>query len=304
VREALRQFAEEKANDKNPAQVKEFQEDLKKIVDTANDPNRPRVPARESEPGEIDLGAFEEESVGKFAEQAMKRAEETKLGDWLRDSPSWNRAFRDLRQSMNEPGKPNWQGNILKEKLGGKTWELGEGAFERLQDLPRPKLDAVKDSIPKLQNLPTPNLGVPAMSDWSGPALPTLSTGAVWLLLALLFLLSAWQALRWRRRAAQAAPERATLGPWPVQPEAVGTRRELIQAFDYLALWTLGLSAQSWNHQAVARRWGEQAPLHLESARSLASLYEQARYTDGVEELTGEERDLARRTLLQLKEAL
>ena len=68
-------------------------------------------------------------------------------------------------------------------------------------------------------------------------------------------------------------------GAWPA------TRAELVQAFDYLALWTLGLAVKSWNHRAVAARWREKSAVCAATAAALASLYEQARYTDGAETL-------------------
>jgi hypothetical protein len=100
------------------------------------------------------------------------------------------------------------------------------------------------------------------------------------------------------------ASERPNLGPWPVRPEAVSTRAELIAAFDYLALWTLGLAAKSWNHQAVARRWCDAAPACAASAQHLAELYEEARYTIGAEELPEALRERARQSLVRLAEAI
>ena len=67
---------------------------------------------------------------------------------------------------------------------------------------------------------------------------------------------------------------------------------------------TLGLAVQCWNHHAVAQQWHTQAPACGASAHALASLYEQARYTEGVETLTAAEREQARRSLVQLAEAL
>ena len=89
-----------------------------------------------------------------------------------------------------------------------------------------------------------------------------------------------------------------------MQPEQVTTRTELVQAFDYLALLTLGVEVKSWNHQAVARRWCEKLPACAPLAQALASLYEQARYTDGVEALPPPQRDQARQSLLRLAEGL
>jgi hypothetical protein len=88
-----------------------------------------------------------------------------------------------------------------------------------------------------------------------------------------------------------------------VRPEAVASRADLIRAFDYLALITLGLGVTSWNHHAVAQAWSTQSPAVAATAHALARLYEQARYTGGAEALTESERALACRSLLHIAEA-
>jgi hypothetical protein len=120
----------------------------------------------------------------------------------------------------------------------------------------------------------------------------------------LVCLLLGWRLLRWGKRSAPTTDARPDLGPWPIRPEAVATRADLVRAFDYLALWTLGLAVASWNHHAVARRWREKSPGCAQTAQALALLYEQARYTAGADALSESERALARRSLLQIAEAL
>ena len=46
-------------------------------------------------------------------------------------------------------------------------------------------------------------------------------------------------------------------GPWPVRPEAVRTRDELVRAFEYLALLLLGPAARSRNHREIAAGLGD-----------------------------------------------
>ena len=41
-------------------------------------------------------------------------------------------------------------------------------------------------------------------------------------------------------------------GPWPVRPNALASAAELIRAFEYLSLLTLGPAARHWNHRAIA----------------------------------------------------
>ena len=304
LRAALKEWIKKNPPGKQPDDAKHFHAELKKILDAT--PKKPIA----SEPIEmpkvnIEPAESKADPLAKVTERAMKRAENTSFGDWLKESPAWNRAFEDLRTSINDPNAArfklgDWQDNI---KLpDGVMDNLGAGTLDRLRQLPTPEFKDWTPSLPEVSNLPAPALSAPSLP--SGPSLPAIGKSGTWVLLAVICLLIVWQLLRWTKRAAVQADARAALGPWPVRPEAVTTRAELVQAFDYLALLTLGLGVQSWNHHAVARQWRAQAPATTETALALASLYEQARYTDGVEALTDGQRDLARRSLVQLAEAL
>ena len=68
------------------------------------------------------------------------------------------------------------------------------------------------------------------------------------------------------------------LGPWPVRPEAVHTRDELVRAFEYLALLLLGPAARSRNHREIAAGLGRGRRDPRAPPTALAGLYEQARY--------------------------
>ncbi len=304
LQQALKDWVKQNAGAKEPEKVKELKQ-LQEILDESKrKPIELEPNGAPNGPPALEPDKLEGETIGKLTERAMKRAEDTRLGDWLRDSPAWNRAFSDLRSQANAPEASDGKPNFWQEKLRafeGDTWKLGEGSMERLKELSGPNLGRLKGALPR--SVPTPNLTVPGMPDFAGPSLPSVSAGMMWVLLLALFMLAGWLMLRWRKRRAETASLLARLGPWPVRPETVSTRAELVRAFDYLALLTLGLAVQSWNHQAIARRWRDRAPSCAESARTLALLYEQARYTEGAEELTDIQRDLARRSLLQLKEA-
>jgi hypothetical protein len=241
------------------------------------------------------------ETISKAIQDEMKQVENSPLGDWLKNSPAWQQAFRDLRNSMENPQASKWKLSKLLTP-DGKAWKLGEAAVERIKNMPRPDLERwnPKLSLPGLGSIPTPNLGPPALPTFSRPP---LSAGAAWLLLAALCLLAGWQMMRWSQRSAVGFDSRVRLGPWPVRPDDVATRTDLVQAFDYLAILTLGFDAKSWNHQAIARRWCANSPANAPTANALARLYEQARYTDGPSELTQPQRDQARQALLQLAEA-
>jgi hypothetical protein len=308
LREALRDWIKQNPADKQPANVQKFQQDLKSFLDQ----DKPKVdpPVWKKVPGptlKVKPATPKTDLLAKTTERVMKHAENSKLGGLLRDSPAWKRGFADLRTSMNNPDLSRLKLGDWQDKLrlpAGKLWRLGEGTLEGIQKLPRPNLLPFTPSLPAIRNIPMPNITAPGMPALSGPSLPSFSAWAIWILLLLLFLLAGWQMLRWGRRSAARVEEYAQVGPWPVRPEAVSTRAELVLAFDYLALLTLGVGVQSWNHHAVARRWREKSPECGQTGDALALLYEQARYTEGVEALTQSQRDQARASLLQLAEAL
>jgi hypothetical protein len=90
------------------------------------------------------------------------------------------------------------------------------------------------------------------------------------------------------------------LGPWPVAPGAVGTRQDLVRAFEHLSLLKLGPAAQSRNHLELAGELGEADTEHRRAARRLAALYEKARYTPANEALSADALASARRELCYL----
>jgi hypothetical protein len=96
------------------------------------------------------------------------------------------------------------------------------------------------------------------------------------------------------------------LGPWPVRPEAVRTRADLVRAFEYLALLLLGPAARSWNHRDIAVALGNQGgrvATRRDAAERLAALYEHARYAPPDDVLTDAELAWARRDLSILARA-
>jgi hypothetical protein len=110
-----------------------------------------------------------------------------------------------------------------------------------------------------------------------------------------------WKILGGYSAASRRASRRSwSLGPWPVSPDAVGTRQEVIQAFEYLSLLRLGPAAQSRNHVLLAVELGEPAPEHQDAAQRLATIYEKARYTPADETLSDTALASARRELCYL----
>lgn len=302
VQKSLQDWIKKKPADAKQPEMKKLQTELKTIVEDARP--QPRIPVGAPGPAPLEPIPPREDPLAKLTERALKQTEQGKLGEWLRASPAWKRAFDDLRGTMNDPKAPRWkiegwQANLLDPD--GGAWKLGAKSLEHLRNLPKPDLEHFNWNLsaPAVGEIPTPNLGAPG-----GPAGASLGKTAIWILFSVLCLLIGWQLLRLGKRKTPTPQARPDLGPWPVRPETVATRADLVRAFDYLALWTLGLTVASWNHHAVAGLWREKAPVCAETAQALAQLYEQARYTAGADILSEGERALARRSLLQIAEAL
>ena len=306
LQKALREWLKQNPPGKQPAYVKKLHEELQKIANQTPpkvDPLTQPDPKNGAPPQPIKP---KEDLLAKATERAMEQA---KTNKWLRDSPALKQAFKDLKTLMDQPQAPDWASGEWISKLlstDAKAWQAAEDLLGRLREMPRPNLDALNldRALPVIGELPAPNIVVPEVPDGADSAPQSLRTVATWVLFALLCLVVGWKMLRWSKQSGAPTNAVTNIGDWPVRPEAVSTRTELVQAFDYLALLTLGLTVQSWNHHAVARRWRDEAPSCAATAQALAVLYEQARYTDGADALPDAERERARRSLLQLMEGL
>lgn len=305
LQQSLREWIKVNQPDAQPQDVKKLQQDLKQLLDEAP----PEGPPAIDSPTAVEPIKPKTDSFAKFAENAMKNMEYSQLGEWLRKSPAWTRAFEDMHGAFGErPEQPGFieglQGKLVPD---GDTWQFAENALERLRETPRFRFDRLGRglTVPGIGHIPLPDLGAPGASDLHGPSFSSIGQAAIWILAAMIALLILARFVRWpKRKKAVVEFQRPDLGPWPVRPETVSTRAELVKAFDYLALWTLGLRVQSWNHHAVASLWCEQTPTCADDASALANLYEQARYTDGVEPLSDKDRDVARQSLAKLAEAV
>jgi hypothetical protein len=130
-------------------------------------------------------------------------------------------------------------------------------------------------------------------------------SAVLWLLGLALVGYAVWRGLAgYRMQTADVLPPGAGLGPWPVAPDAVSSREELIRAFEYLALLCLGPVARHLHHLDLASGLGgQQSPepeRRRQAADHLARLYEQARYAPGDEPLPEAELTAARRDLCYL----
>jgi hypothetical protein len=117
----------------------------------------------------------------------------------------------------------------------------------------------------------------------AGPSAPSGNGGveALAVTVAVIALAAlAWQLYEQRRRV-RGLGDDLLPAEWPVEPAAVATPMDLIQAFEYLAVLRVGPEARTRNHLAIALRLGEAAGAddsRRAAARELAGLYERARY--------------------------
>jgi hypothetical protein len=303
LRKSLLDWIDHNQPEKQPGDIGKLQEELKHILGEAAEASS--MPSNKK----IEPIPPKEDPLSNLTERAMQQAENSQFAEWLKDSPAWKRAFEDLRGSTRSREELNklpadWQNKLFGQD--GAAWRFMEGSLDKLRDAPRPRLDRLgRDmSIPGLGRIPIPEIGPPGAGGMSSPSFSAVGTAATWILAAIIVGLILARLVRWPRRTKTAALVRPDLGPWPIRPEVVTTRAELVQAFDYLALWTLGLRVKSWNHHAVAALWREQASACAVAANELERIYEAARYTDAAELMPAKERDRARQSLAQIAEAL
>jgi hypothetical protein len=234
----------------------------------------------------------------EWAKDFLERLDETRAGELLRESPAWREALQNMENWVKAPdGKFDWLGRVPENwrMPDGWTQRLGDwsGKFPRLPELPPIRLKAPELGGFNLNLGGGPRLGAPSFGG------ANISDNLFWALALILLALMAWFFYYKLGRAPAGAPSRAVRGPWPVDPAAVTTRTQLVQAFEYLALLLLGDEVRSWNHVAVAKKLSAEASRHP-AAGELAKLYELARYTPGDDLLPADAQAMARRHLLAL----
>jgi hypothetical protein len=260
-------------------------------------------PPPPSAPAPIEPAPLPPEKEDRFRDWlkgAMDQAQHSKTGDSLRESPAWQQAFDDLQLSLKQA--PADRGPSGLDKLTGGL--ISPDKLRLPESNPLESLGKFKPPHLPQWNWHMPSMARPTLPPVSAPAIPSASafgTLAAWLLGAAIMAVLLWQVSRWRKFAQRGVRSGTQpLGPWPVDPQRVSSRAELVQAFDYLALSSLGARARTWNHNAVARSFTEQDAAHAEAAGQLAALYEQARYIDDGDGLADTDRDQARRLLTKL----
>jgi hypothetical protein len=253
----------------------------------------------------------------------LKTAEHFKeLDPSLRDSPALHRALRELSRKI-EGSDERWkaldrQANAFADKWASLShalpldhlWpEKGLAWTQKLmpRSLPSWKLPEFRPPSGRGAQLTLPHGGMPALGEANG-------WGALWMLAVFASLgLILWKF--WTRSAGDGGggAEGWQLGPWPVPPNAVRTRAELIRAFEYLSVLRLGPAARHWHHWAIASALGRFSPNTPPSSRrgeafaelrrsaeQLALLYERARYAPPDEPLPEAVMATARRDLCVL----
>lgn len=214
-----------------------------------------------------------------------------RLGEKLSQTPlAESSALRRMVLNMERVGPAGTDSDSdwarRRDALTGRLSALGD----RLAETRWPRLNGRIGRDLRMPRLASPSVGMPSVSvpesdDVGNAVLVVVGLGLFGLLLAVV------ARARGRMRVLQA--ERARLGPWPVRPEAVATREELVRAFDYLALLLLGPAAKAWNHRDVAVHLGRSPDRRLAADR-LAGLYERARYAPPEEPLPEPELAAAR----------
>ncbi len=136
-----------------------------------------------------------------------------------------------------------------------------------------------------------------------GPSSGTEVGGQViaWVVAGVAFAIIGWTLLGKQGAGGPAGESAAALGPWPVEPEAVANREDVVRAFEYLAVLRLGPAGRMCNHLDVAARLagGVDDP-RRNAAGELARLYERSRYAPDAAPLGESDLAAARRDLTLL----
>jgi len=252
-------------------------------------------------PGEPNKLPKPPDLLDRWIRDLAQQAQNTPLGDWLSDSPAFNKGIGDLKALVNLENTSQWGWGLdnlpdhlrLADKL---DWRLSEGFWSRLPDVSLPDLPRV--------NLPEVHLGewfLPSVSlpNVDAPAGVKIGETLLWAVVIVIGLVLFWQIVSKHQFQWPNQTSTKTLGSWPVDPAHVATRSQLIEAFDYLALLKLGQKARSWNHRAIARQLVA-ATSNTSAVEELTGLYEQARYTIGPDPLSPSDQSAARRHLCLL----
>jgi hypothetical protein len=226
------------------------------------------------------------------------------LGKSVNDSPALREMVRDLsRYTLDAANLPSGQG--IDARLAG----LGDSLDRNTSWLDKGWSWVRGIELPGAPNVRLPSVnvagGVPSMRV-PNASVPHASAGSVgkvllWLVVLALLGVVLWKLLRARLAfLGGKSEEEWKLGPWPVRPQAMTTREDLVRAFEYLSLLLLGRQARVWNHIDIAGRLGGNEAVKQAAAMTLAGVYEKARYAPADEPLGADALAAARRDLCLL----
>jgi hypothetical protein len=289
--EAIRRFAEwlERGghNLSNPEQAQIMMPDQAKPVpqlpssaapaDSSTPPSPLAMPAPPSvfDRMEAKTTKWVMENLDEFGDDALEALKQVGKNEQSGPLAELLRSVRQHDFSDLKPNDPAMELSRRLPKLGNFLQQhggfLGE-ARSLFQSVRMPRIGSPSVSVPS---------AVAADGDtWTTALLSILMLGAIVLFLCKGGLGSA---------ARTDASEPWRLGPWPVPPVSVSTRRDVIHAFEHLALLCLGPAASACHHRELAERLAQQDsgnPARRQAAESLAELYEQARYAPADESLS------------------
>jgi len=290
-----------------------------------NPPGEPPVAGSKARPAPADTEDVQADSP--LARRLLEYA--GKLDPALLNSPALQKALKDLSQHAGQQD-PRWQKlskgfDGVEEKLGGLAQSLHLHRLPEINGLSWPgrfnanmfpSLRPPERVLPSAGNAAPIDNGTAGAQGWQ----VLLVLGGL-LGIAVLF----WRILtQARQKDADAANQGWRLGPWPVDPAAVATREDLVRAFEYLSVLSLGPDARNWNHRAIAERLTDRDALSVGRAAvrdagkdrsigvidtnpaavyELTDLYERARYAPPSDLLPDEDLAVARRDLCLLARA-
>lgn len=278
----------------------------------SSDEKRSRIFDRSSEPNRAFEGMpSDNESSDPLERWLLNQSDRFKnIGDRLASSPTLRQAARAVNRSTMQIDWDHLQ------NARNNSWLSRE--FMRLsKDFPTDKLlenlrfsgfQTAGDSSLTRLNLPRvnlPSLSLPAMGMPTfgavGPPSADMDGSAFWLIgVGMLALLGWILHRRWQRSRAEQLRQETLRKGWPVPPQLVASRADLIKAFEYLSVVRLGMAARNWNHREIARALGRQTAALAFAADQLALLYELARYDPGQDEMPQDALTAARHSLVSL----
>ena len=190
--------------------------------------------------------------------------------DWSEDASGINGMLSRYENDLK--GLGDWAGrNVGPDLSGWSLPDLGGGL-----DLSLPSSGGGRSGLGGVPS--APSSGLSGDGSWVGLIFVALLAGVG---------LCAWYFLdRPARRRAQSASTPAD--GWPVDPDLVSTREELVLAFEHLSVTQCGEEARTQNHRELAERLGDEPGERRAAAEELAGLYEKARYAPLDEDLPEE----------------